>query len=813
MPVKHSVFLILFFSFILGLSMPYSSIAQTEDQPEIKSLEPKALEISQIPDFGNRTRALISGVQSIVDNSKEIDEISPGIKDLLKILDNKFLEINDTITTFRLTQLNKTERELALFNERIIPWKSTIETIYKDCGTKDSLIISMSEVWQLTLKSLSTNRVKFKSDKKSKTNTLVDLNLVVKNFIFELKTSKKNLVNYTERLINLQTKITLAENKLGNIKSLIESSKEELESNLWTPQYPPIWRVEKSTKQINIRGKLTDLVSSDRSIVQTFISNYPKLPYYGLLFFVMIFGIVLYLKANSKKLHDEYKNKPKKVNLVLKNPFLNVLAILWFILMLFSILPKELNDMISIIMAIPLIIVLYSLNNHWKWYSVLTFILVYSFFLLIKSIDYNYLPQRLFLVFLNGFSLFLYFRLKSQKKLLQQISKFWFGILPFIIQLFIVIGFISLITNIFGGIRLTQLLIHASFGILISIYVLPAIVLLIQDIVFIFLMGPLAKHSNILKEDSDIVLNTMGELFRFFGFLSFISIFLNLLGIRAETIDIALSIINYQLNIGQMSLSLGNIIAFFVALKVSLWLSDSIRYVLEKEVYPRTHLKTGIPNTISLIIKFSFSILGILFAFSAAGIEIGKLAILMGALGVGIGFGLQNIINNFVSGIILALERPITIGDIIDVPGASGYVEDIGLRASTVYTWEGSHVIVPNGELLSNKLTNWTFTNRLRRVKVEVRVPFNTDMEALSNLLLKTAGTTPEVMKKPKPYLNFKGIGRSTMEINLYCWINDSDKIFTYGTAIRKTVYKTLLENGYDIPVPRQDLKIDSEIE
>lgn len=805
MPVKLTHLLIIPFFLTLSLSVPFSTIAQTKVQSDSipQAQDPIALELSQIPDYGNNTRTLINNVQSIVNNNKIVDEISPGIEEVLNTLDDKLLEINDTIVNYRLERLNKLERELTLFNERINPWKSTIETIYKDCGKKDSLINSMSEVWELTLK----------ADKLNGNDTSVDLKSAVNNFITELKESKKNLQIYTDTIRNIHTKITLAENRLGNITSQIESKKEGLESNLWEPQYPPIWKVKKDITQLNLRNKVSNLVKSDWSIVQTFSRNNPKLPYYGLLFFAMIVGIVLYLKANSKKLFDSFKNEPKKESLVLKNPFLNVLVILWFFLMLFSVFPKELNDLISIFMIIPLVIVLTNINTHWKWYSVLTFILVYFFFLLIKEIDYTYLPQRLFLIFLNGFSLILYFRIKSQKNHLKLINTYWFGTLHFIIEFFILLGVISLIANIFGSIRLSQLLIHASFGILISIYVLHAAVLLIQDIVYLILMGPLVKHSNIIKDDGDFVLKKMRELFRFLGFISFISIFLNLLGIMTDTIETAQSIINYRLKAGQMSISLGNIIAFFLALKISIWLSDTIRYLLEKEVYPRSNLKPGIPNTISLLIKFSFSILGILFAFSAAGIEIGKIAILMGALGVGIGFGLQNIISNFVSGIILALERPITIGDIIDIPGASGFVQDIGLRASTVYTWEGSHVIVPNGELVSNKLTNWTFTNRLRRIKVEVRVPFNTDMEVLSNILLETANTIPVVMKKPKAYLNFKGIGQSAMEIDLYCWINDSNKVFSYGTVIRKAVYKALLENGYDIPVPIQELKIDSDKE
>jgi len=813
MQVKHSSFLFTFIFFILGLCIPYSSMAQAEVKSDSIPIEPQALKMAEIPDFGNKTRTVISDVQSISNNKDVIDEISPGIKEVLKLLDDKLLQLNDTIVTFRLERLDKAERELALFSERITPWESTIETLSKDCAAKDSLIISMSEVWRLTLKSLAVKSLKSKSDKNKVTSTASDIDSEVKKFIAELKISKDSLDNYREIIRDIQTEITFAENKLGNITNIIVSRKEELESNIWEPQYPAIWEVTKNTAQIKIRNKLSDLFRSDLSIVQTFFSNNPKLPYYTLLFFVMIFGIVLYLKANSKKLYDDFKNEPEKANLVLKNPFLNVLVILWFILMLFSVFPKELNDIISMMMIIPLVIVLYRINSHWKWYSVVMFIFIYLFFLIVRDIDYSYLPQRLFLILLNCFSLFLFLRIKSQKAFLKREREFWFGTLPFIVQVFIVINIVSLIANVFGSIRLAQLLTHASFGILLSIYVLHAAVLLIQDLVFLVLMGPLVRYSNILKDDSDILLKKMGELFRFFGFLSFLAIFLQLLGIRSETIDVAVSVINYRLKVGEMSLSLGNILSFFIALRVSIWLSDTIRYILEKEVYPRSDLKSGIPNTISLIIKFSFSILGILFAFSAAGIDIGKLGILMGALGVGIGFGLQNIIANFVSGIILALERPITIGDIIEIPGASGYVQDIGLRASTVYTWDGSHVIVPNGELVSNKLTNWTFTNRLRRIKVEVRVPFDTDMEVLSNLLLETANSIPEVMKKPKAYLNYKGIGQSAMEMDLYCWTNDSDKVFTYGTAIRKTVYKVLLENGYDTPVPRQDLKIETEKE
>jgi small-conductance mechanosensitive channel len=305
----------------------------------------------------------------------------------------------------------------------------------------------------------------------------------------------------------------------------------------------------------------------------------------------------------------------------------------------------------------------------------------------------------------------------------------------------------------------------------------------------------------------------MEKLFQFLGFATLVIIILNLLNIRENVYTATFNIINYPLEIGSINISLGDFLAFCVTILFTLWLSSFIRYILEKETFPRVKLKAGMPGTILLMIKFTFVLLGIVFAFAAAGIQMDKLAILMGALGVGIGFGLQNIINNFVSGIILAIERPMTIGDIIDIPGADGYVRDIGLRASTVRTWDGSDVVVPNAEFISNKLTNWTLFDKHRRVIIEVRVPFDSDMEAVSKLLLETENEIPEVMKKPHPYLNFKGIGSSAMEMNLYCWINDTDKVFSYSTIIRKIIYKALQDAGYETPLPKQDLKINSKIE
>jgi small-conductance mechanosensitive channel len=443
----------------------------------------------------------------------------------------------------------------------------------------------------------------------------------------------------------------------------------------------------------------------------------------------------------------------------------------------------------------------------------LIFAVTYILFLIIREFDYNLLSRRWFLLVLDILAVGGISYLLKHKELYHRINKYWRGGIPFLGHSLRIICIIAIVGNVFGAVQLAQLLSYVTLGTIITLHVLRTCIVLTRNFAFLLLMGPLRKYSNILKEDGKLVLNKMDGLFNLLGSISLIFIILGLFNARPEALKFIMDIINYKLTVGETSLSLGNIIAFVLTIQISMWLSSFIRFVLEKEVFPRTDMKQGLPSTILLMIKFAFVLFGVLFAFSAAGIQIDKLAIVMGALGVGIGFGLQNIINNFVSGIILALERPMTIGDIIDIPGANGTVKDIGIRASTVRQWDGSDVIVPNGELISNKLTNWTFYDRLRRVKVDIRVPFGTNIEDVTKLLLKTAKEIPEVMKKPEPYLNFAGIGTSAMEISLYCWIKDSGSIFSLGTAIRKTVYKSLEDAGYDIPLPKQDLKINPKIE
>jgi small-conductance mechanosensitive channel len=165
-----------------------------------------------------------------------------------------------------------------------------------------------------------------------------------------------------------------------------------------------------------------------------------------------------------------------------------------------------------------------------------------------------------------------------------------------------------------------------------------------------------------------------------------------------------------------MNISVGNILVFILAIYFSILISRFIRFILKEDVLPRLQLPSGVPDSISLLAHYTILGIDIFIALSAVGVEISRFALLDGALGIGIGFGLQNLVNNFISDLILIFERPIKVGDTIEVGSLTRVVKRIGIRSSTIRTFDGSEVIVPNGNLITNELVNWTFSDQLRRI-------------------------------------------------------------------------------------------------
>jgi small-conductance mechanosensitive channel len=270
------------------------------------------------------------------------------------------------------------------------------------------------------------------------------------------------------------------------------------------------------------------------------------------------------------------------------------------------------------------------------------------------------------------------------------------------------------------------------------------------------------------------------------------------------------AIVSAGVTLGEKTVTVKMVLIGLAALYLAILVSWLLRSLLEEEVFPRRQMDRGVRDSIKKLLNYAILALGVLMALSLAGIELKNFAVLAGALGIGIGFGLQNIVNNFVSGLILLFERPIKIGDMIVLDGEWGTVLKIGLRSTTVETFDQSEVIVPNSILVSEKVTNWTLSSEQSRIVVPVGVAYGSDVEKVLRILYDAAQDHPKVLDAPPPSAIFTAFGASSLDFELRVWATSVRERLVIKNDLLLYIDRRFREEDVEIPFPQRDLHLRS---
>jgi len=255
-----------------------------------------------------------------------------------------------------------------------------------------------------------------------------------------------------------------------------------------------------------------------------------------------------------------------------------------------------------------------------------------------------------------------------------------------------------------------------------------------------------------------------------------------------------------------------SIFTFLLIFFSFLFLAKLISRVLTRNVFPRFHLDEGVQYNFSRAIRYLIAITGAVVAFQFVGIDLGGLAVIFGLLSVGIGFGLQNVTSNFVSGIILLFERPIAVGDRITVGETEGDVMAINMRSTMIRSIDNITIIVPNTEFISGRVTNWSLGDKKVRLNIDVGVSYTSDLDTVLRSLLEVARESDKVLKSPPPLVHFMGFGDSSWNMRLRCWIANPKEHWQITSDINCTIVRKFRENGVEIPFPQRDLHVRSSI-
>lgn len=247
------------------------------------------------------------------------------------------------------------------------------------------------------------------------------------------------------------------------------------------------------------------------------------------------------------------------------------------------------------------------------------------------------------------------------------------------------------------------------------------------------------------------------------------------------------------------------LLLFYFAGKLRAWMVD--------RALVRTRLDIGARQAAGSLLRYLTLFLGFVIIIQTAGIDLTSLNVLAGAVGIGVGFGLQNIAGNFISGLIIMFERPIKIGDRIVVDNVEGDVVEIGSRSTVVLTNDNINIIVPNSKFITENVVNWKYNDTKVRFRVPVGVAYGSDVRQVEGLLLEVAREEPDVLAEPEPVVRFLAFGESALELELRVWstnaVNRKGKLIS---ALNFAIYDKFRGHGIEIPFPQRDLHIRSAV-
>ncbi len=771
-----------------------------DDEVKTQLIAVKPIGISDISTESEKLAKRISKLKSSLKSSPEIREVDSLIyKTSEKVTirrDSLYLKIDN----MSQRRLKIRSIEWANYKSDLKDYQNILNARLDEVTSINKELVTEHSRWELTKANFADNKESVKISNNIDTvlsilDNVIKISMVRLDSIFIIQKNLTNFILSVDEVIADINKVSL-----------------QLQKDYFVFDSPALWEFGKihalatDTSAIAATNSYTTVSTRVNENLKTLIGYLDK----NLKSFIFQIGFLLLLLILMFVIKRKWEKEPteitstveKEANIVLQHPFAStfVVGILTSAFFYKTLIPIFAEIHILLILTATVIIL-----PKFTTPRFVTFLLLLLSVYVLQSID----------VYLNAHSLFfritLFFdstilvvalimgRMETRKnpKQFMHIR----GLFNFIVPVYILLLIIGFVANIIGMVSLSNFIVS---GILSStalgIVVFVSVKVTTSFFILLFKLRDSA-HTHALATMVKVTQKRIKPILLFVGLVLWIIFTLKSFEVYNHLLNYIGEVLLINWQVGEMTISLGGILSFIGIFLLAIMLAKLAAAIFHDDwmvnVLPR-----GVAPAISLILRIFIISIGLYVSLSAAGLDLGKLGFIVGALGVGIGFGLQNVVLNFIAGLILAFERPINLGDTIEIDQEKGVVTNIGVRSSNIRTYSGSEAIIPNGDLISKKVVNWTLANRDRRSKILMKTSADADPEKVIGLLNRVALEHPSVFNKPKPYTLFYGYNEEgNLDFELYYWTTFNQTL-DVDHDIALAIFKQLKEEGINAPVP-----------
>jgi small-conductance mechanosensitive channel len=776
--------------------------SETAAEPESEITRPDSPTVA-LPDVPLRAEEALLTLREIESRLKEdtkVDRIARELEeaaDQLRGLPRPWEEEGFPASIRTLTDVR---REWDRVSDRVAEWQASLQARAQAIGAEQAILRATRDLWSETAAATEAQDPEY----------FVAVEQRIQDVLERTSGLRRLAREQLEPVLLLQERLSRAVLEVEDGLRKLDEHMSHAREQMFLPERAPLWTLRAwRPDERTLGAQIRDSWREHRTTLADYWDDYRRqlLAHLGLFLLTLGFFCWLYWRSRRWKI-DEPELEASAF--ILGRPLATtILLTLLLSLWILPNAPRSLIQLIVLALFVPLIRLLPGLLPPESRQAIYVLIGLFVVERIEEMAGEGSILSRVLLLLLTIVTLTLMTWVVRKEKTLG-IDRVWWKGVRFLGRLAPALLAISLVANVIGVVNLSDLL---TSGLLRGAFL--ALVLLAGDkvidaLLIALLRSPAARRLRSVRTHPELLHRRTMAIVQVLLFVLWLWGTLAIFTILDPTWALLVGVLSSPLTVGAFSISLGDVLAFFLAVWLATQISRFLRFVLEEDVFPKTTVPRGTQSAFSSLIHYTLITLGLLAGLAASGIEMTRITVILGALGVGIGFGLQNIVNNFISGLILIFERPVQVGDTVEFNEILGRVRRIGIRSSTVRTYRGAEMIVPNADLVSNMVTNWTLSDQLRRIDVPVGVKYGTDPEKVIEVLHEAAMKVDRVMQEPEPQVLFDGFGDSSLNFLVRVWISSFDEGVRMKSAVAVAVNAALREADMEIPFPQRDLHLRS---